>query len=296
MNKFLPFIFFVLCSCQFQAGQSGSAVLSSNINILVTPYGRGNAVVSSRPIIFLEGGKNEVCRQYPFTTREARNVLEKESVDPDFLDDFFDIDEDEDEGGSTTTDPQNTAEELKKPVRIDVEDNWLKFGLWISNTNRGDNNFFLIVDSITFNAVAFYRNEKYEHNGTVTPGDCAGEDESPPFLYFVPPQEKVEYNPFSENPFHNLIIYLSGFPIIDNSESTDRIGGNRQSTASLSSGISSITSQSQPATPYYNPETEIIQIPVYTVELILRGYFMTKSGARVASFVKRARFLTQSSL
>ena len=77
------------------------------------------------------------------------------------------------------------------------------------------------------------------------------------YLYIVPPSQKIEYLPSSDNPFHNLTIYISDFPIITN-EHSQRV------------------------------------TPAYTVDLTLRGYFMNSSGKTVETFIKKITFFPRN--
>ena len=295
--------FFIFSSCQI--GQGGnSSVLSSNVHIIVAPYGEGDKVFSSKPIIFLKGGQ-KICRRRPFRASEARTTLQSAGLEEDFLDEFFD-EEDEQRGG-----PGDTERQTNDPVEVDMGDNWLRFGLFIANENKGKNNFFLVVDSLVYNATAIYKGQVFSHSGNIDSGYCDSEEgETAPYLYLIPPNQKITYSPQSKNPFHNLTILIDGFEILDRSDQASysqqqriqnaqqQLGG--QSFGNQQLGQNQQTGQNQPIgqdqqNQSYGPN-EIIVIPDYTVELILRGYFMTKSGNPIASFVKRTQFWTTSSL
>lgn len=298
MNKFflLSFIFYFV-SCQF-TGQTST--LSSNVQVLVAPYGQGDRVRSTNPLIFINGGSFD-CRRSPFRFSDARASLEKEKIDPDFLDDFFGEENEEEEEGENADNTDNRAEVKEdNPVRIEVSENWLKFGLWITNLNRGQTNFFLVIDSLTYVATAVRGQEVFTHVGNVNSGYCSGtEGEVAPYLYFVPPGKKIEYAPSSKNPFHNLTIYISGFPIIDRREEPSRRQQQRRNRASSLGSGNSNAGQSlglQNPLDQIHGSNNIIIIPDYTVELTLRGYFMTKTGIRVSSFINRTSFTTASSL
>ena len=297
MNKVFALAFLLLSSCQF--GQGGLAsVLGSNVRVKPVPYSSSDKVTSidRRAIINLKGGR-KICRSSPFRARDFRSVLEKveqESgsvkLEDKFLDELFKVGE---ESG-------NAASSTSKATLLEVEDNWLKFGLVIYNANRGtkkvnnkeqSRNFFLVIDSITYNATAVYEKQAFSHAGNIDPGYCdssAEGGEAPPFLYFIPPNKRVDYKPLSNNPLENLILFISGFPIIDRSSQPSFSQQQRIQSASGQGGGSS---QQE----FYSSR-KIRVIPKYTVELTLRGYFITKSGEQVAGFTKRVRLYTKSSL
>ena len=283
---FLFSCFFVLISCQI--GSSGSA-LSSRVLVRVAPS-------SIRPIQ-LTGGR-KVCRPRPYSNFDARRALKEGSglsLSKDFLDSFF--------GEGSQTAPPDHGIRQNQPVRIDVGDNWLEFGLEILNGNRGENNYFLMIKNINYNALAIHQKQVFTLSGTVGSDQCGG----PPYLYLIPPGQKIIYSDLSENPFHNLTLFLSGFPIIDRSNQpspslqsrAQNIGQQGQGTGSVSSRRGTNSLQSD----FYSPN-EIIEIPRYTVELTLRGDFMRESEEAgddsdlipFSPFVKRIRFRAVSSL
>lgn len=266
---------------------------------MVAPYGADDEVRPSRPIIRLKNITGTgICRRYPFTIRQARENLEESGLKQEFIDEFFGEQESESEERSNND-----------PVRTNVEGNWLKFGLWIANKN----NFYLVIDSLIYNATAIHKGQSFSHTGTIESSYC----DNSPFLYFIPPNHKAPYEPFSRNPLRNLTVFISGFPIIDRSnqpsynqqQRTQNVGrqfgiqGFGQEAGSNQQGAATGGTQfggqqglgGQQQNQVYGPN-EIIVIPDYTVELTLRGYFMTKSGIPISDFVKRTRFLTQSSL
>ena len=297
MNRisYLFFLFLSASSCQI--GTGGTSALSSNVHVIVAPQGVGDKIFSRRPIIFINGSR-QACRPHSFRISEARNVLKKEGVETEFLDNFFGIDSNEVEGDEG--EGQNQEEPRSGKSIINVGDNWLKFGLWISNTNAGKNNFFLVIDNLTYSATATYKRVPYTHSGNISSGYCEG---STPYLYFVPPKRKVTYQPLSRNPFHNLTIFLEGFPLLDRSsessiqqqrrvQSLQQVGATNTGIGSVLGHHNNTPNSTEDKLTYSSNEIKVI--PEYTVELTLSGYFMTKSGQPVANFVKRVQFFTQS--
>ena len=275
---FLISCFFVLSSCQI--GSSGS-ILSSKVLVRVAPS-------RIRPIN-LTGGK-QVCRPRPFSNFDARKALKENSglsLSKDFLDSFF--------GEGSQTAPPDYGERQNQPVRVDVGDNWLNFSLEFVNGNQGENNYFLMIKNINYNALAIYKKQVFKLSGTVGSEQCGG----PPYLYLIPPARKIIYSPLSENPFENLTIFLSGFPIIDRSNQLSPSLQNRaRNIEQQGQGVASVSLQDSS----YRPN-EIIVIPRYTVELTLRGDFIKKSDESATGelipfspFVKRVKFRAVSSL
>ncbi len=294
------FSFCILGACTVNSG-------GSNVKVIVSPFGRGQQVISSRPVIYLHNGERQICRGRPYLVREARNILANRNMTKDFLDDFFPLEEGqganrEAEGGSNNRN--------NDPVRMDVGSNWLKFGLNIQNgtervtKSNEEKNFFLIVHDIAYSAVGLHKGRRVGTvNGTISSGFCSssegGGSGGTPFLYFIPPGTSVRYRPLSTNPFENLTLFISGFDIIDRSEEASPRLQSLGAGVAGAEGAGGAGAESQPgqqagSANSYGPD-EIIIIPDYTVELVLRGYFMTNKGELVSEFVKRVRFQTQSS-
>ena len=296
-------LFFLLSSCQF--GQWGrAAILSAGIRVVVEPYVQGGKVFSGKPVLYADEGGEKICRSRPFRSGKARKTLEKEGVEDDFLDELFG------EEGEDVTESETVNLRRNESVRVDVGENWLEFGLSIANTNKGENrNYFLIIDKLSYTAIARYKGQIFETHGTLDGSYCdsssAGGDTTP-FLYLIPPNSTIEYRPDSANPFANLKIYISGFDIIDRSEqlssSAQRRIQSNQNNQNNQNGQSGVggggqqgfqNNQQDTENQNYGPH-EIIVVPDYNVELTLRGRFVTKTGIRVAGFVKRLSFFTQS--
>ena len=146
------------------------------------------------------------CRNRPFRFRDAQKVLKDAGLEQDTLDLLFNIEEGE------TEEVERTRSDA---VRVQVGENWLKFGLWIANGNKGENNFFLVIENIIFQSAAVYKGQAFSHGGNVDAGYCdSGSDgggDIAPYLYLIPPNQKIFYSPLSDNPFHNLTIYIDGF-------------------------------------------------------------------------------------
>ena len=282
MSKF--FLFFCILfytSCQWES--DSRSVLSSNIHVVVAPYGPEDKIKPSKPFILTSGG-HKVCRPSPFRFRDAKNILKDAGLEQNALDLLFNIEEE----GTEEVGPTRPG-----AVRVQVGENWLKFGLWIANRNKGKNNFFLVIENIIFKATAVYRGEPLRpHSGNVDAGYCdsgSGGGEIAPFLYLIPPNSKSAYSSISNNPLENLTIYIDGFPIIDRSNELSFT--QQQRLQRLAEGGQGLTEGSQGRNQIYGSD-EIRVIPDYTVELTLIGYFMTKSGIQMAPFSKRVKFNT----
>lgn len=311
------FSIFFTTSCH-QGNYSGSSgLLSSKVSVLVSPYGVGGVLRPSRPIIFVTGG-SYICRPRPVDFRELYRILKNTDLSDDGFANIFGITLSP--TIKTVLEETSNNEINYNPVRQSVGDGsrgWIKLGLFISNANQGkDQNFFLVVEDITFVAVDEDGNQV--QLGDIHAGYCSGSGSAQPtqqaeapteaapgggtptpatantsqlsggsFLYIVPPGQKIEYNPKSSNPFHNLTLYVEGFDLIDRSSelSPDL---QRRTRDGNNSGENQADSLGQ-------RKVGLVKIPRYTVEMTLRGYFMTQTGDLVASFIKRTRFSTQSS-
>ncbi len=320
MNKVflkLSLLFLLPISCNFSGNQVG--VLSSRVTVIPAPYGIGDSIRPSQPTIFLSRGKF-TCRHRPVNPKIMIDLL-GETISEEGLINIFGITEDEiDFLKKDVVLSQSRLNDLR-PVTIDVGEEgagWLKLGLFISNGNTGTypngapRNFSLIVTSVSFTAVAQYRGQSYQASNDIQAGYCRGSESASAafsnpeggetsqqsvdiggsFLYIVPPGTKVEYNPTSQNPFHNLTLYLSGFPIIDNSKELSPDQQTRINNLNSRGGGSNQGGESNSTFRQGDP---LRVIPRYTVDLTLRGHFVTTEGDLVSDFTKRVRFFTQSS-
>lgn len=297
-NHLMKSTFFLVCSLfLFVLSSCGGGNLSSKVSVRVARYGSDRLLSPNKRITLYSKsvtGK-EICRRYPFTIRQARESLKKSALDEEVLDNFF---EDIEEGQGQNLNERN------EPVRTDVSENWLKFGLKIYNANGGElreedkNSVYLVVTALEYVAIANHRGQEYSHSGTINTSYC----DNIPFLYFLPPSSRITYNPISKDPFRNLTIIISGFPIIDRSREPSynllqRIQNvSRQFDTQNSGQRAGANQQGGSGQNQFGPNEDPIIIPDYTVEFILTGYFMTKSGDIVADFAsKKIRFPTQSS-
>ena len=243
---------------------------------------------SGRPYIRAKGTR-KYCRFRPFKQKLVREQLVNIGVSKEVVRDYlFQIEEENSETGSNE---ENEAEE--KPVYLQVDDNWLSFGLQIINLTQ----LVLIIDTIRYQARGKCGSQVFSHSGEIASGYCSGDGgDSAPYLYIVPPAgttgRQVNYYPQSANPFDNLTLFISGFPIVDRSGDPSKVlqnafgtGGNTASTATASAGTGG--RECQP--------NEIIVIPQYTVELTFIGYFMVPKGEgeQAGNFRKRISFITQ---
>ena len=292
--------FFILSSCL--GGGLSSGGLSSKVSVSVVRYSflsDKDFLPSNKRIVLYSKSitGQEICRPFPFTIRQARESLKQSGLSEEALEVFFGK-----KGEGLEQIHEETAGEKNEPVKTDVSENWLKFGLHIYNRNGGElkekekNNVYLVIDTINYVATANYKGQQFDHRGTIGLGYC----DNAPFLYFIAPSSKIIYNPLSRNPFNNLTIFISGFQIIDRSNQPSYSQQQRIQSFSQSAGVAGVNQQEgtgQGQNQLYGPNEDTVIVPDYTVELILRGYFIRKSGQIVSDFVKRLpAFYTQSSL
>ena len=283
---FLTLSFYFLSSCQF-SGDGGEGLYSSRVQVYVSPFGRGDVLRPSRPILFLgKGEENEMlpCRPRKPDFNNIRENLNEFGLDNEIFRDLYNLSDDEEETAEGDDDD--------RPRYEDVEGNWLKLGLAIGNTNTGvDNNPFLVVEQLIFVARARIGDREFSNVQTISSGYC-----ETPVLYVVPPARRINYEPHSNNPLQNLTIYVGGFPIIDRTQLPS------QSLARISGGLGGLQQapspgQSSEGAPgnFIRSGESLIEIPEYQVELTLRGYFILEDGTRLTEFAKRIRFRTQTS-
>jgi len=306
-------LFTVTLSCTISRNDRN--LLSSRVVVIPAPYGVGDKIRPGQPFIYTSTG-NYPCRPRPINPSKVVLILEDLDFEVDGFSSLFGLSEKQISSIKAAT-PSFDVKNLQ-PIRTSVtggSSGWLKLGLFINNGNRADNAFYLVVTSVVFHATAKYRDQIFQNSGDIQAGYCngtisasnregegAGEaanvDLGIPYLYLVPPRTKAEYSPFSDNPFHNLTLYLQGFDIIDN---TDRLAPDQQRRVDAVNNqgrqVGSQSSQdSSGSTDSYRPGDPFIVIPRYTVDLILRGFFITKDGLIIADFTKKTRFFTQSSV
>ena len=275
ITKVFFLCFFFLTACVFRAGGGSAAWVS----IVANPFKDDKGNARSLPAIIYTDGGEGICRPGTPDSDTLRNALEEKGLldNPDsVIFDLFDIDlEGAGEGGVTESQGSNRS------LKISVGENWLKFGLQITNAHK---DLYLIVTGITFSAVARYKGRVVgQHSGNISPGYCGTKGA----LYLVSPGGKIEYKPTSQKHiFSNLTLYLTGFPIIDRkAEPSRRLQAQAGETAAGGDDIASLI-----------PEKCFRFIPEYTVELSLTGYFITQNGRRPFDFQERAIFRTRSSL
>lgn len=299
--SFILYRFFTLISVLFISScvNNLSTNLSSNVTVLVYPYGQGAKRSSRSPLLFLSPGK-KICRRTPYNQSKARKYLE-DSLDEEFLDRFFPVSNQGTKppsggsgnsgsgagagagssGSGTGAGAGASSTANNKPVQIDVAANWIEFGLLIANNNKNKNAYKLFVHSISYVATARCGQEVFEHSGDISTTKCQSDQGvTSPFLYFVPAGSKVDFKPYSTNSFENLKLFIDGFEIIDRAKESNR--------PPLIAGTQKIISN---PTCYPN---KIKHIPNYLVELTLIGQFISKSGFTVAEFIKRVHFRTRS--
>ena len=294
-------LFLLITSCRFSGTQNhGEGLYSSRVQVVVAPFGEQDVLRPARPILFFTGDKtsNQICRPQLPDYQNIRESLVASGIGRGVLPEIYNLDEQED----TTTETETETARRNEAVYETVSGGYLKFGLFIGNFNTGvGKNASLVVDSIVYNARARYKNQVFSVSNTVSEGYC-----NSPILYFVPPGKRVDYRPKSKNPLENLTIYLTGFEVVDNTlkpsralEIKNSIVGSLSNRADDSSSASSLSldssGDSSNSDEYLDFGEPILVIPDYTVELVLRGYFILADGTRLTEFVKRVSFRTQPS-
>ena len=279
-------LFFCLACLSFSSCLGSSGLSSKDVRVAVVAFHSNSDVqtASGAPYIRTKGTR-QICRWRPFRQRKARDQLLQEGVDKEVLDDYlFPIKEEEEELSESYEIIQ------EDPVYLQVGDNWLRFGLQITNMT----DFVLIIDTIRYQARAKCGSQVFSHSGEFNFGYCSGGggDEAP-YLYLVPPAgttgKQVNYFPQSANPFDNLTLYIDGFPILDRTgEASQSFQSHFEDTGVAgTSGSTDVTGERE-----CQPNKTIV-IPRYTVELTLVGYFMLpRGGEQAGHFQKRITFPT----
>ena len=271
------FVSIFLCSCV--VGKSTTTGLSSNIAVRVVSQFSDSLLrtTSGKPYISLQGGPR-ICRHRPFSLDIVRDELLKSGVPRDTLNDyiFFDLQEESED-----------EEETGAVIFEDVGDNWIKFGLQIANNTE----FALIINSVRIHGRAKC-GQIYTHSSEISSGYCAGVSNAP-FLYVVPPNRQIEYQPLSRNPFHNLTLYFSGFPIEDRrSQPSKRFEDSIRDTTTDSAptgGTAELSERQQEC----QQDREDYAIPKYRIEVTLTGYFIGLTSEYITvDFFKRVTFFT----
>ena len=302
----LCFLLALLSSCVGTVG-SGSN-LSHKVQVFIVPFHSDSRVrtASGRPPIRDWKGGPKVCRFRPFRLEDVRDRLIKEGVNKNVLDKFLFDETFETEGGGEGESEGNSfsRREVGRPVYHEVGENWLSFGLQITN----DTPFLLVIDNIRFQAKARCGSQTFEHSGEISTGYCSGEGEgATPYLYLVPPLaiggKQVNYYSKSPNPFDNLTLFFDGFPILDRTgEASPDLQSTVKAFGANTTGQTNNVSTSATGTEKECQPHKIKVIPIYRVELTLIGYFILPRGddkddredevEQVNSFVKRVSFST----
>ncbi|MBC6415308.1 MAG: hypothetical protein GDA46_02840 [Bdellovibrionales bacterium] len=290
--------FYILCLCSCLIGKSGTQGLSADVAVRVVSQFSDSAIRSSsgRPYISLHGGRR-VCRSKPFSLSVVREHLEESGVPKETLNKylFFDLEQEEVEGEDNETESST----LRRAVFKEVENNWIKFGLQIANNT----DFALVIDTVRIHGRARCGSQIYTHEETIEANGYCVSGNAPPFLYIVPPKRRIEYQPLSTNPFHNLTLYFDGFPIEDRREIASRSFQNSvrspqqviESSEETTGGQETVRSQegAGQSRQICQPEREDYAIPRYRIEVTLMGYFIGLTSEYVTlDFFKRVTFFT----
>ena len=242
-------------SCYF--GDSGGG-LSGRVIVYILPYGEGDVIQTQKPRLNYSPQEEEVpCRKEQPNIRSIREIEDLEVIAKLLL---GDSEEDEDQDG-------NQRQNSDEPVEVTVNGGWIQLGLLIDNKNSGvGRNYTLVIDQLQF-----HWDGNCEREGQ---GECKGSDTISsgycdlPFLYLVPSGLKVDYKPLSDNPLHNLVLYVDGFEVLDSS---------------------SVSAEDNEL-----PGGAFRIYPQYKVELTLTGRFLLEDGKTIEPFIKRVRFSTTS--
>ena len=179
-RSFFLFCFFLFFnSCVFGSGVTGG-FLSSNVDIIVSPYGVKDTRFARNPVIFLSPGE-KVCRFYPYRAFAARSELSSSGLKEEFLDILFGATAEEIHAAEDARNNQN-QQQNNSPVRVNVEANWIEFGLFIQNKNTGKNAYHLLVQTIKFISKAECGEQTFSHSGDVSTGYCLADGGGVPTL------------------------------------------------------------------------------------------------------------------
>ena len=255
------FVFLALSFSCFPGGGIGGRGLSRNVLVIPLPYGRGDVIQPRRPRVTYSLQEETVpCRrEYP-NLRSIRDKTDLDVIANILLEDLIQEEE--------ARDPQQRAER-REPVNVSVSGGWIKMGLLIDNKNTGvGRNYTLLVERLEYSADGQCEKEGLppcKTHDTITSGYCVL-----PFLYLVPSGKRVDYKPLSNDPLHNLTIYLDGLKVVDRTRLEEREGEDP-----LPGGVSLI-------------------LPKYKITMTLMGSFLLEDGTTVEPFLKTIRFQTSA--
>ena len=183
-------------------------------------------------------------------------------------------------------------EARRQPVPVEnVGGSWIKFGLYISNEKNfsGDEkrkrHLPLFVTALHFNGTARVGSGRYTHTESIGPDYCGGQ-----LLYWVFGGKAVKYQPNSQNPLHNLTLYLSNFDIYDKrgaEEPAQPAAGEGEGAAAHAAA--SVGASAEETSAVGNC---VVYIPKYKIKMTLTGYFMTEKGNVAEDFVHQTIFYT----
>lgn len=277
---FFPLSLVFLSSCFFQGRGQGSSGVS--VQVVAQHSDSFLRTASGKPYIRLSGEGSKICRARPFTIDILTGELRRAGVSDEILDNFFPnaLRESSAEGeASTTTEEEEEDPEQEvsnQPVFTSVGNNWLEFGLLIQNNT----DFALIINRVRLHGVGRCGGKTYNYSSEIGNSYCSG---NLPILYIVPPRQKIEYRPESNNPFHNLKLFFAGFEIEDRRDDPSRRLQNQVGNQNNQETVDQVC---QPQQDY--------GIPSYQLEISLHGYFLAL-GEEYATinFFQRVYFSTE---
>lgn len=279
----------LIFSCALQEGTS-----ISGVEIIANPYGEGDDVKPREGefIIFTNGGSFN-CRPSTSDINTIKPFLQKNGLLNEANQGLLDIlgleTETSEEEGASASGISIEEDTKKEPVKVEVEDGWLKVGFRIKNGS----DYHLVITDIIFKAEGRYRGQIFPHQKNISTDYCDS-----PFanaLYFVPKGNSakkeasvVEYKPNSKDMLINLTIYVDGFPFIN------RITGEGANTAPTVQAGGTAGPGGLLAVDPDIARGCYTSVPRYRVEVLFAGYFVTNRGSRLNSFGYRLSFFTKS--
>ena len=222
--------------------------------------------VEQRSKIFLEGADKQICH--------------RGRPDKDFYGLTIKEEEEEDTNNQQNTENTPQTDTSAKRSTLDVEENWFKVGLTI--TNKSTENW-LIVNSAEFDISAQWGKDTLKSTKPFNKNYCSSE-----YLYIVPPtpEKDAQKNQFSGNSYapdkqnnpNNLTLYITGVPIPEKAAETLQQEDSKSDTKSN--------------TPTNQPEKKFIltHLPTYTVTGTLRGSWVDKEENPVDNFNTQFQF------
>ena len=264
-SKFFIFvIFFGTLSCDFS--KQGAIQPSTLVDVYVEQVSK----------IFLEGADKQIChRGRPDKDFYGLTLKEEEEDDNT---------NNQQQGTENQNTQQQQTDTSAKRSTLDVEENWFKAGLVITNKST---EHWLIVNSVEFDISAKWGKDTLKSTKPFNKNYCGSE-----YLYIVPPTPEKDaqknqfsgnfYAPDKQNNPNNLTLYITGVPIPEKAAETLQQEDSKSDTKSN--------------TPTNQPEKKFIltQLPSYRVTVTLRGSWVDKEENPVDNFNTQFQFTIDS--